>query len=75
MAMQPITHIRSRLGLTQAALAAGIGVTQGNVSHYERGQTVPPDVAAKLIDFASTLGVSLTFDDIYRPTPKETSHA
>ncbi|MFC3338787.1 helix-turn-helix domain-containing protein [Paracandidimonas soli] len=73
--MQPITHIRSRLGLTQAALAAGIGVTQGNVSHYERGQTVPPDVAAKLIDFASTLGVSLTFDDIYRPTPKETSHA
>lgn len=72
--MQPITLIRSRLGLTQAALAAGIGVTQGNVSHYEKGQTVPPDVAARLIDFASTLGVSLTFDDIYR-VPKETSHA
>lgn len=74
MAMQTIAHIRSRLGLTQAALAAGIGVTQGNVSHYERGQTVPPDVAARLIDFAATLGVSLTFDDIYR-TPKEPSNA
>lgn len=71
--MQPITLIRSRLGLTQAALAAGIGVTQGNVSHYEKGQTVPPDVAARLIDFASTLGVSLTFDDIYR-VPKESAN-
>jgi len=72
--MKPIYQIRSRLGLSQAALARGIGVTQGNVSHYEKGQTVPPDVAARLIEFASTLGVSLTFDDVYRPT-KEASHA
>jgi len=72
--MKPIYQIRSRLGLSQAALARGIGVTQGNVSHYEKGQTVPPDVAARLIEFASTLGVSLTFDDVYRPT-KEAEHA
>lgn len=74
--MQPIYHIRSRLGLSQAALARGIGVTQGNVSHYERGQTVPPDVAGKLIDFAKSLGIALTFDDIYRrPELKEAESA
>ena len=72
--MKPISRIRSRLNLSQAALASGIGVTQGNISHYERGQTIPPDVARRLIEFAKTLGVFLTFDDIYlehEPTPKE----
>lgn len=64
--MKPIFQIRSELGLSQAELAAGIGVTQGNVSHYEKGQTVPPDVAARLITFARTRGLNLTFDDVYR---------
>lgn len=62
------------MGITQSELAIGIGVTQGNISHYEKGQTVPPEVAARLIGFAQTLGMSLTFDDIYRPT-KEAEHA
>ncbi|WP_099750444.1 helix-turn-helix domain-containing protein [Bordetella bronchiseptica] len=65
--MKPISIIRQRLGVTQAALAVGIGVTQGNVSHYERGQTIPPDVARRLIDFARSHGLSLTFDQIYAP--------
>ena len=65
--MNSIQSIRKQLGLTQAALAAGIGVTQGNVSHYEKGQTVPPDVAARLIVFAARLGLPLTYDDIYLP--------
>lgn len=72
--MKPIYQIRSKLGLSQAALARGIGVTQGNVSHYEKGQTIPPDVAARLIDFAGACGVALTFDDVYRPVEKA-SHA
>ena len=70
-----VQTIRKRLGITQTALAAGIGVTQGNVSHYERGQAIPPDVAERLIDFARTLGVVLTFDDIYRREIEETQHA
>jgi len=65
--MNAIADIRARLRVTQAALATGIGVTQGNVSHYERGQTVPPDVARRLIAFAAGLGHVITFDDIYRP--------
>ncbi|AZW22940.1 helix-turn-helix domain-containing protein [Bordetella bronchiseptica] len=69
--MKPISIIRQRLGVTQAALAVGIGVTQGNVSHYERGQTIPPDVARRLIDFARSQGLSLTFDQIYAPEPEE----
>ena len=67
MGMNAIHAIRKKLGVTQAALASGIGVTQGNVSFYEKGQTVPPHVAERLIEYAATLGVALTFDQIYRP--------
>ncbi len=66
--MNNIKSIRERLELTQAALATGLGCTQGNVGHYEKGQTVPPDVAKRLITFAAERGVVITFDDIYRET-------
>ena len=66
--MSKIKFIRKKLGLTQSALAEGIGVTQGNICHYEkRGQTVPPSVAARLVNFAAAKGLHLTFDDIYAP--------
>jgi putative transcriptional regulator len=74
--MNALKSIRERLGVTQIALGEALGVTQGNVSFYEKGQTVPPAVAAKLIDYAKGRGVALTFDDIYaykaphRATPK-----
>lgn len=65
--MHPIKRIRTQLGLTQVALAEGIGCTQGNVGHYEnKGQSVPPDVAKRLIAFAATRGLHLTYDDIYK---------
>lgn len=63
--MNNIKVIRERLGLTQTELAKGMGCTQGNVGHYERGQTVPPDAAKRLIGFAESLGTTLSFDDIY----------
>lgn len=69
--MNNIKAIRERLELTQAALAEAIGCTQGNVGHYERGQTVPPDMARKLIEFAATRGHAITFDDVYAtPEPE-----
>jgi putative transcriptional regulator len=68
--MNSIKSLRARLGVTQEALAAGIGVTQGNVSNYERGQQVPPDVARRLITYAHGLGHGVTFDDIYGPLPE-----
>ena len=42
-----------------------MGCTQGNIGHYERGQTVPPDAARRLIDFAQLKGLEITFDDVY----------
>ena len=64
--MSNIKTIRDRLGLTQAALAVGIGCSQGNIGHYEtKGQTVPPDVAKRLIAFAATCGHQVRYDDIY----------
>ncbi len=71
MHMNAIKSIRTRLGLTQAALAEAIGCTQGNVGHYEnKGQTVPPEVARRLIAHAASLGVPLSFDDVYGPPPQ-----
>lgn len=63
--MNTIKSIRDRLGLTQQALADGMGCTQGNVGHYERGQTVPPDAASRLIEFAGSKGLRISFDHIY----------
>lgn len=68
--MSNIKSIRDRLGVTQAAMADAIGCTQGNVHHYERGQTVPPDAAKRLIAYAARLGHVITFDEIYAaPAP------
>ena len=66
--MNAFKTIRQRLGATQAAIAEAIGVTQGNVSFYEKGQTVPPQIAAKLIEHARSLGHTITFDDLYAST-------
>lgn len=63
--MTTIKHIRIRLGLTQAAFGAALGCTQGNVGHYEQGQTVPPSMAKKTIELAAMRGIVLTYDDIY----------
>lgn len=64
--MNNIFHIRKRLGLSQAAFGDAIGVSQGNVSHYEQGRhEVPPDVARRVIEAASARDVLVTFDDIY----------
>jgi putative transcriptional regulator len=64
--MRNIKVIRIRLGLTQSALAIGIGCTQGNVAHYEnKGQTIPPDTAKRLITFAATQGQVVSYEHIY----------
>lgn len=65
--MNPIRRIRARLDLTQSSLADLLGVTQGNVSLYERGQTVPPEVAKRLIKAAHDLGHPITYEDVYGP--------
>lgn len=63
--MNPIRTIRRRLGLSQRQLAEALGRTQGNVAFYERGQTVPPAVAARLIEFARAQGLGVSYEHIY----------
>lgn len=65
--MNRIKAIRERLGLTQTELAVALGKTQGNVGFYERGQTVPPEVAKRLICYASERGVVIGYTDVYGP--------
>lgn len=67
--MSALKAIRDRLRVTQSELGAAIGVSQGNVSFYERGQTVPPDVAGRLIEFAKARGMALTYDHLYAGAP------
>jgi transcriptional regulator with XRE-family HTH domain len=65
--MNPISDIRAQLQVTQAALAAGLGVSQATISNYERGHNMPIEVAKRLIVFAAEQGVALTYNDIYEP--------
>lgn len=67
--MHHLKTIRERLGITQQAMADGLGCTQGNVGHYERGQTLPPVMAKKLIDFCASRGLTITFDHVYGDAP------
>lgn len=76
--MSTIKTIRNRLRMTQAALAEELGVSQGNVSFYERGQTIPPPVAAKLADLATARGLQIGLDHVYGrlelpPVPEPTT--
>jgi putative transcriptional regulator len=73
--MNPIARIRAQLGVTQSAMADALNVTQGNVSHYERGQGVPPEVAKRLIAYAQAMGHVVTFDDIYGAASQAVGHA
>lgn len=55
------------MGVSQAKLAALIGVSQGNISHCEQqAQEVSPDMARKIVAAARDLGVDVSFDDIYQ---------
>lgn len=77
--MNVVRTIRSRLGVTQAELAEALGVTQSNVSFYERGQAVPPPTAGKLIEFSRSRGLELSYDHVYGgaelPPPRDASTA
>lgn len=63
--MHNLKNIRTSLGMTQQAMADALGCTQGNIGHYERGQTLPPDMARKLIQIATMQGLPITYDHVY----------
>lgn len=69
--MNTIKTIRDKLGVTQAQLAVALQRSQGNVAFYERGQTMPPEVAKRLIAYAQGRGQAVSFEDIYGAVPAE----
>ena len=71
--MHKLKLIREHLHVTQQALAEGLGCTQGNIGHYERGQTLPPDMAGKLIDYARGRGLLIGYDHVYGDAPLPTA--
>ncbi|PZA14927.1 XRE family transcriptional regulator [Azoarcus communis] len=72
--MNTIISIRKRLGLSQVEFAAALGVTQGTVSNMEIGRyVIRPNLAQKVIEVAASHGLSVTYDDIYRPATQPTT--
>lgn len=65
MRVRPIKAIRLMLAVTQEEFADALQVHQTNVSHYERGQTVPPSVAGRLIEYAAGFGLRLSYGMVY----------
>lgn len=63
--MTPMRAIRLRLGVTQVALAEGIGCSRTRIVFYERGDEIPPDKARALVAYAQSLGLPLRMDHIY----------
>lgn len=63
--MTPMRAIRLRLGVTQAAMATGIGCSQPRIVAYERGDEIPPETARKLIAYAQSIGLALRMDHVY----------
>jgi DNA-binding transcriptional regulator YiaG len=70
----PVRSIRQRLGLSQEELATELGCIQANVSLLERGQTVMPEMAKRLIRVARARGLPITYDDVYGPPDGDESN-
>lgn len=67
--MSSMRSIRVLLRVSQAELGDALGVTQSNVSFYEKGQSVRPEIAERLIAFARKRGVNLSYDQVYGAAP------
>lgn len=64
--MKTVRPIRAALGMSQATLAALLGVAQSSVSAYERGaQEISPDVARRLVKVSVERNNPVTLDQIY----------
>jgi len=74
--MSPIQDIRKASGLSQAALAKLLAVTQSTISQYERGE-IRPDIAKaiQLVSLGKRHGRRYRIEDLYQPELKEADHA
>lgn len=75
--MSQLKLIRLRLGVTQKQLAEAMGCVQGNIPFYEKGRGLPHTKAKRLISFAASHGLELSFDNVYgeKPLPEASNSA
>lgn len=66
--MSNIKAIREKAGVTQAALAKTLGLTQGAIAHYENERRKPGlDECRKIVDALNSSGAAVTLDDVFPP--------
>lgn len=67
-----IKTFRTEQKLTQAEFAEKLGLTQGAISHYENGRRpLDKPVADKIIAYAGSVGVELTYNDVFSEAADE----
>lgn len=60
-----LKNLRIRLGLTQKQLGKRLRITQGAVSHWERGLSFPSvPIAAKIVKIAIKAGINCSPESI-----------
>lgn len=67
--MSNMKSIREKVGVTQAALAKTVGLTQGAIAHYENERRKPGlDECRRIVDALNSSGAAVTLDDVFPPT-------
>lgn len=67
--MHKLKRIRDGLGATQWATAQGLGCTQANAGHGEKGRALPSGAAARLIAFSARQALAIGFDQVCGAAP------
>ncbi|KAA8563234.1 hypothetical protein FX985_03302 [Pseudomonas extremaustralis] len=68
--MSNMKTIREKVGVTQAALAKTVGLTQGAIAHYENDRRKPGlEECRRIVDALNTSGAAVTLDDVFPPAP------
>lgn len=63
-----LLEVRQKIGISQAELAIGLGVTPGNISHIETGKhALSVDLAKSLIAFCASKNILISLDEIFSP--------
>ncbi|WP_270944367.1 helix-turn-helix transcriptional regulator [Vibrio parahaemolyticus] len=74
--MSNIKQIRMSLGISQDALAAEIGVTQGAIAHFEAGKRTPNiNMCWKIVEALNHLGAQCSFENVFPKTEENISES
>ena len=68
--MSNMKTIREKVGVTQAALAKTVGLTQGAIAHYESERRKPGlEECRRIVCALNSSGAAVTLDDVFPQKP------